>query len=98
VLQPSDLQFGLQMVRGIQYAHSKGVVHLDLKLENFLMHLVGNDMNVLVTDFGLAIMIGSLYCATPSTSTHHARTRLFDDSSPACWAANCTGRAVCCTT
>lgn len=40
-----------QMVEGIGYCHSKGVVHRDLKCENVLLD---KNNNVKITDFGFA--------------------------------------------
>jgi serine/threonine protein kinase len=40
----------LQIVEGIKYCHSRGVIHRDMKLENIL---IKDDMNIKITDFGL---------------------------------------------
>ncbi|EJD74527.1 CAMK/MLCK protein kinase [Loa loa] len=42
-----------QILQGIQYMHNKGIVHLDLKLENIM--LTSNESNdIKIIDFGLA--------------------------------------------
>ncbi|GAA5985682.1 hypothetical protein JCM11641_001473 [Rhodosporidiobolus odoratus] len=40
-----------QLISGVSYLHSKGVVHRDLKLENLLLD---RNRNVIITDFGFA--------------------------------------------
>lgn len=40
-----------QLVSGIHYMHSKGIVHRDLKLENILLD---KHKNIIITDFGFA--------------------------------------------
>lgn len=44
--------FVYQMLRGLKYIHSAGVIHRDLKPENILIN--GQDCNLKITDFGLA--------------------------------------------
>ncbi len=46
---------------GLQYIHSKGIVHRDLKLENIL---IGPDGHVVLTDFGISKVAG---CADDGT-------------------------------
>merc|ERR1719285_197006 len=52
-LQSIHYKFFLyQMLRGLKYIHSAGVIHRDLKPENILVN--GEDCNLKITDFGLA--------------------------------------------
>merc|ERR1719361_1967027 len=52
-LTKRHIQFFLyQMLRGLKYIHSAGVIHRDLKPENILIN--GGNCNLKITDFGLA--------------------------------------------
>ncbi|KAJ3015240.1 UNVERIFIED_CONTAM: hypothetical protein HDU68_012819, partial [Siphonaria sp. JEL0065] len=49
--EPEGRRFFAQLVSGVSYIHSMGIVHRDLKLENLLL---GADNNILISDFGFA--------------------------------------------
>ncbi len=46
-----------QMLLGVHYLHSLGVVHRDLKLDNILLSAKGRNCNVKLADFGLSALI-----------------------------------------
>lgn len=59
-----------QIVEGVHYLHSRGVIHRDLKLGNILF---GQDGNIKIADFGLAAQLSEedeqrdTQCGTPTT-------------------------------
>lgn len=57
-----------QIVEGISYCHSMGVVHRDIKLDNILLDTMNN---IKIIDFGFSIAIPEdkklkIFCGTPS--------------------------------
>ena len=61
-----------QMVRALQWCHSKGVVHRDVKPDNFLLAEAADDTTVKGADFGLSCratgpegVVHSPGCGTP---------------------------------
>lgn len=48
----------LQLILGVKYLHSFGIVHRDLKLENVMMSDVSNSAIPKIVDFGLSKIIG----------------------------------------
>ena len=47
-----------QIAQGLQYLHSYGIVHRDLKLENIMMTNCSDKATAKLADFGLAQIIG----------------------------------------
>ncbi|CAI5467558.1 unnamed protein product [Closterium sp. Yama58-4] len=64
-----------QIVQAVQYMHERGVIHRDLKLENFLLLHPGDDAPLMAIDFGLSTFfepgqrlkeaVGSAYYVAP---------------------------------
>ena len=46
-----------QILQGIHYLHSLGVVHRDLKLENILLNGNGPNSDLKIADFGLSALV-----------------------------------------
>ncbi|RKZ78258.1 MAG: hypothetical protein DRR19_26720, partial [Candidatus Parabeggiatoa sp. nov. 1] len=57
---PTAIAVGLQVAKGLQVAHHKGVYHLDLKPANLLFKQTAAGLIVKIIDFGLARVATSL--------------------------------------
>ncbi|CAI5932590.1 unnamed protein product [Closterium sp. NIES-65] len=70
-----------QIVQAVQYMHERGVVHRDLKLENFLLLHSGENASLMAIDFGLSTffqpgqrfkdVVGSAYYVAPEVLRRH---------------------------
>ncbi len=58
-----------QIVNGLEYLHSNGVAHLDLKLENLLL---GENFQLKITDFDCAYIKNDLYYLGKGTANFRA--------------------------
>ena len=77
------VEFARQMLKGLEELHTLGIVHSDVKLENFLISEVTvNKFQVVFTDFGLSFdaadLIGRNVIAPPTGGTiQYAAPELF---------------------
>ncbi len=58
---PTIVGYVKQIADALQYAHDQKVIHRDIKPENMLL---GRRNEVLISDFGIALVTGSLYHST----------------------------------
>lgn len=58
------LHFATQIARALSHAHSKGIVHRDIKPQNIM---VVKDGSIKVADFGIAHLQNESSCETPET-------------------------------
>ncbi|GMF77757.1 unnamed protein product [[Candida] boidinii] len=69
-----------QLVSGVDYMHSKGIVHRDLKLENLLLD---KHKNIIITDFGFVNSFhGNDFMKTSCGSPCYAAPELVVSSEP----------------
>lgn len=59
----------LQLIMGVQYLHSFGIIHRDLKLENIVMSNDSDNACPKLADFGLASILGPSETASESYGT-----------------------------
>ena len=62
------------MLQAVKYLHSKDIVHRDLKPENILLVSEDDDVEVKISDFGLAKQTTTgeglkTFCGTPQVSS-----------------------------
>ena len=48
----------IQLIKAVEYIHSLGILHRDLKGENILMSDKTDNANIKLSDFGLARVLG----------------------------------------
>ncbi|CAM9314881.1 unnamed protein product, partial [Ectocarpus fasciculatus] len=61
--EESVIRLVIQIILGLQYLHSLGIVHRDLKVENILLQGMGSHSEIKIADFGLSAFVGVGYDA-----------------------------------
>ena len=72
-LTPEDIKFIIyKILKGLEYAHSKGVMHRDIKMQNVLVDMSNHDLKII--DWGLSEFyhIGFPYDLKVSTKFYRA--------------------------
>lgn len=73
---PRALPIAMQICRALSVAHSKGVVHRDMKPENVFLQRTGDGEEIVkIVDFGIAQLKPSNEEAAAAASTHRRLTR-----------------------
>ena len=67
--EPHIANIIIQMIKGVEYLHSIGVIHRDLKGENILMSDLSDNASLKLSDFGLSKIIGPTEKCTESYGT-----------------------------
>ncbi len=65
---PEALHFITQIMKGLSHAHSRGIVHRDIKPQNIM---ILRDGTVKVTDFGIATLISNAHAANEAIGSVH---------------------------
>ncbi|XP_063314489.1 serine/threonine-protein kinase PLK4 [Pelobates fuscus] len=84
--------FMQQIVKGMLYLHSHGILHRDLTLSNLLL---SNDMNIKIADFGLAAQLKMptekhfTMCGTPNYIAPEIATRSAHGLESDVWSLGC---------
>ena len=91
----------LQLIQAVQFLHSFGVVHRDIKLENVMMSDVTDNAIPKLADFGLAKIVGpSEKADEPFGTLGYAAPEVLkkEPYGPACdlWSLGCISHALLC--
>ena len=71
-LNDNEIEFYFkQMTKALEYVHSKGLIHRDVKPSNFIL---SNDGNLKLTDFGISKSLDSITSFTHSSNPFESKS------------------------